>query len=630
MISKKDSVKTNGAKADAKNNTEKKQNKKTVKKSEKKPSKKPSAPKERKKSVRQSKPAQKKQPAQQKKGGIRNIKYLGGKLFAKMVRGGTSELRTNADEVNRLNVFPVPDGDTGDNMRMTIESGFAAIENVNTDYIADVMKLFSQGMLIGARGNSGVILSQFFAGLAKGLESEAKAGPEDLAKALEMGVDKAYTAVMTPTEGTILTVAREAVEYAVSHLTPESTIKTLFADLVEEMQNSLNRTPETLTILKEAGVVDSGGAGLFYIMDGFNRVLNGEDVPDIDIPIESKKSPAPEISSFGPDSVMEYGYCTEFLLQLQNAKTNIAEFDIEALKAFLAEIGDSIVAFKNDSIVKVHVHTKEPEKVLAHARLFGEFITVKIENMSIQHSDLKEEEKENSETTPVTEEKYSEKKRYAMVAVSNGSGISEVFREFGVDQIVEGGQTNNPSTGDFLDAYEKINAEHIFVFPNNGNIILAAEQSAEIYEKAKIHVIPAKNTGAGYVAISSADLSADSPEEIIESMKEAIGRISSGYVSPAIRDADIGGVHINNGDTIGIIEKEIVISKPQKLDAIFGLTEMLLSSGDKSMLTIICGKDSTEEERDALSAYISENFSYIEFYFINGNQEIASFIFVAE
>jgi len=630
MISKKDSVKTKSAKANAKNNSEEKQNKKTLKKTEKKPSKKPNAPKERKKSVRQSKPTQKKQPVQQKKGGIRNIKYLGGKLFAKMVRGGTSELRTNADEVNRLNVFPVPDGDTGDNMRMTIESGFAAIENVNTDYIADVMKLFSQGMLIGARGNSGVILSQFFAGLAKGLESEAKAGPEDLAKALEMGVDKAYTAVMTPTEGTILTVAREAVEYAVSRLTPESTIKTLFADLVEEMRNSLNRTPETLTILKEAGVVDSGGAGLFYIMDGFNRVLNGEDVPDIDIPIDSQKNSAPEISSFGPDSVMEYGYCTEFLLQLQNAKTNIAEFDIEALKVFLTEIGDSIVAFKNDSIVKVHVHTKEPEKVLAHARLFGEFITVKIENMSIQHSDLKEEEKENSESAPRTEEMPAEKKRYAMVAVSNGSGISEVFREFGVDQIVEGGQTNNPSTGDFLDAYEKINAEHIFVFPNNGNIILAAEQSAEIYEKAKIHVIPSKNIGAGYVAISSADLSANTPEEIIESMNEAIGRISTGYVSPAIRDADINGVHINNGDTIGIIEKEIVISKAEKLDAIFGLTEILLAAGDKSMLTIICGKDSTQEERDAISSYINEKFSYIEFYFINGNQEIASFIFVAE
>ena len=593
---------------------------------EKSTKKKINKPKTKKKAEKQAKDTVKK-PSTQKRG----IKYLGGKLFAKMVRGGTSELRTNADEVNRLNVFPVPDGDTGDNMRMTIESGFAAIENVNTDYIADVMKLFSHGMLIGARGNSGVILSQFFAGLAKGLESEEKAGPEALARALEMGVDKAYTAVMSPTEGTILTVAREAVEYAVSRLTPESTIKTLFADLVEEMRKSLDRTPETLSILKEAGVVDSGGAGLYYIMDGFNRVLNGEDIPDFDIPIEAPKGSSPDISTFGPDSIMEYGYCTEFLLQLQNAKTDISAFDIEALKAFLSEIGNSIVAFKNDSIVKVHVHTKEPEKVLAHARLFGEFVTVKIENMSIQHNDLKENDSEANTDITKAPEAETERKAYGVVAVSNGSGISNVFREFGVDEIVEGGQTNNPSTGDFLEAYERINAEHIFVLPNNGNIILAAEQSAEIYDKAKIHVIPAKNIGAGYVAVSSADFSeSNTPEEIIDTMGEAISRITTGYVSPAIRDADISGVHINNGDTIGIIEKEIVISKSEKLEAIFGLAEMLLSSTDKSMLTIFYGKDSTEEERMALSAYIEEKFSSVEFYFIEGNQEIAAYIFVAE
>ena len=366
-------------------------------------------------------------------------------------------------------------------------------------------------------------------------------------------------------------------------------------------------------------------------MDGFNRVLNGEDIPDFDIPIEAPKGSSPDISTFGPDSIMEYGYCTEFLLQLQNAKTDISAFDIEALKAFLSEIGNSIVAFKNDSIVKVHVHTKEPEKVLAHARLFGEFVTVKIENMSIQHNDLKENDSEANTDITKAPEAETERKAYGVVAVSNGSGISNVFREFGVDEIVEGGQTNNPSTGDFLEAYERINAEHIFVLPNNGNIILAAEQSAEIYDKAKIHVIPAKNIGAGYVAVSSADFSeSNTPEEIIDTMGEAISRITTGYVSPAIRDADISGVHINNGDTIGIIEKEIVISKSEKLEAIFGLAEMLLSSTDKSMLTIFYGKDSTEEERMALSAYIEEKFSSVEFYFIEGNQEIAAYIFVAE
>lgn len=595
-------------------------------------SKKPSKQKPRKKSVRQAKSSRTIEVNQEKKkrGGIRNIKYLGGKLFAKMVRGGTSELRTNAEEVNRLNVFPVPDGDTGDNMRMTIESGIAAIENVNTDYLADVMKLFSQGMLIGARGNSGVILSQFFAGLAKGLDSESEADPKALARALKMGVEQAYTSVMTPTEGTILTVAREAVEYAVANMTAESTIKTLFADLVKEMRESLNRTPETLTVLKEAGVVDSGGAGLYYIMDGFNRVLNGEEIADLDISFSPVAKSCPELSSFGPDSVMTYGYCTEFLLQLQRSKTDIEAFDVEALKAFLAENGDSIVAFKNDSIVKVHVHTLAPEKILAHARLFGEFLTVKIENMSVQHTALAEEISSEKEEGTEKIAESTERKKYGVVAVSNGIGISNVFREFGVDQIVDGGQTNNPSTGEFIEAYDKINAEHIFVLPNNSNIIMAAEQSAEIYDKSKIHVIPAKNIGAGYVAVSSADLGCENPEDIISTMTEAIGRIKTGYLSPAIRDADMNNVHINNGDTIGIIEKEIVLSREKRLDAIFGLAQILLSSQDKSMLTIFFGNDSTGEEREALSSYLESNFPSIEFYFIEGNQEITPYIFVAE
>ena len=432
---------------------------------------------------------------------------------------------------------------------------------------------------------------------------------------------------MSTTEGTILTVAREAVEYAVSRLNEKSTIKTLFADLVEEMHNSLNRTPEILTVLKEAGVVDSGGAGLFYIMDGFNRVLNGEDIPDVDIPIPEGKKQETNFGSFGPDSVMEYGYCTEFLLQLQHAKTNIDSFDIEELKSFLSKIGDSIVAFKNDSIVKVHVHTKEPEKVLAHARLFGEFLTVKIENMSVQHSDLpeKEGEKDVSDEPTVPEKR----KKHGVVAVSNGDGISNVFREFGADEIVEGGQTNNPSIGEFLEAYDKINAEHIFVLPNNSNIILAAEQSAEIYEKAKIHVIPAKNIGAGYVAISSSDFENQSTEEITETMLSAIERITTGYLSPAVRDADINGIHITSGDTIGIIGKEIVVSEHDKKDAICALIKTLVKE-DSAMITAFYGKDSTEKEREIITSYIAEAYPYAEFYFIEGGQEIAPYIFVVE
>ena len=557
-----------------------------------------------------------------------DIKLLGGALFAKMVKGGASELRANAEEVNKLNVFPVPDGDTGDNMRMTIESGIAAIETMDSDNLAEVMKALSHGMLLGARGNSGVILSQFFAGMAKGLSKTSKAGPTTIGKALKLGVEQAYGSVMTPTEGTILTVARESVDYAVNRINEKSTIRTLFADLTREMYRSLERTPEILKELKEANVVDSGGAGLFYIMDGINRVLNGKKLPDDSlVPEIAPQDATAPIGTFGPDSVMTYGYCTELLVQLQNSKTDVEKFDIEPTKAFLSEIGDSIVAFKTDSIVKIHVHTLTPEKVLEHLRQYGEFLKVKIENMSLQHSEL--EQSENSEGKSVAEAP-KEKKKYGIVMTSSGDGISDLYRELGADEIIKGGQTNNPSTNDFIDAFDKINAETIFAFPNNGNIVMAASQAAEIYTQAKVYVIPAKSMGAGYVALSSMNLDGDDPEAIFKEAEEAIGRISSAYISPAVRDADINGVHVKDGDTIGVKDKEIVVSEPDRVSATHALIDTLLSDGTRFMLTIFFGKDVEEEERSELENYIKENHSDIEVYFIDGKQEIYPYLIVAE
>ena len=564
-----------------------------------------------------------------------DIKVMGGNLLSKMAKGGALQLRSNAEEVNKLNVFPVPDGDTGDNMRMTIESGVAAIENLETDNLADVMKAFSHGMLLGARGNSGVILSQFFAGTAKGIEGVDQADPAAFGRALQRGVAQAYTSVMTPTEGTILTVAREAVEYAVSRITPESTIQTLFADLVGEMHASLERTPEILSVLREAGVVDSGGAGLFYIMDGFNRVLNGDEFLDEEgfakLTEKKQEASAPEadLDGFGPDSVMTYGYCTELLVRLQNSKTNIATFDIEALKAFLSSVGDSIVAFQTDSIVKIHVHTLTPEKVLAHCRNFGEFLKVKIENMSLQHSSVVEGEKEEAPTPAKEEAPAAPLKKYGVVAVCTGPGIEQLYRDFGTDEVVEGGQTQNPSTNDFLDAFAKVNAEHIFVFPNNGNIFMAAQQAADIYTAAKIHVIPSKNIGSGYVALSTANFECEDAEQVANEMTEALGRVTAGYVSPSIRDAEINGITIKNGDTIGIIGKEIVLSNPDQHAAALSLTEKILE-GDKFMLTVFCGKDATSEQQSALQADIQKNYPAVESYFIDGGQDIYPFIFVAE
>ena len=551
---------------------------------------------------------------------------LDGRMLAKMAQGGAAQLRSNAEEVNKLNVFPVPDGDTGDNMRMTIESGVAALERVDSGNLAEVISTFSKGMLLGARGNSGVILSQLFAGMAKGLDARDKADAETLGEALLMGVKQAYGSVMTPTEGTILTVAREATEYAVARITPESTIRTLFADLMQEMYTSLQRTPEILAVLKQAGVVDSGGAGLFYIMDGFNRVLNGEEIRSDDSAIAStvKAAPSVDLDAFGPDSEMVYGYCTELLLRLQSSKVDLDSFDEAVIPAYLSTIGDSVVSFRTDSIVKIHVHTKTPEKVLEFGRQFGEFLTVKIENMSLQHNETIEEESAPAPALPI------EKKKYGIVAVCSGAGIEAVFTELGVDVIVNGGQTQNPSTSDFLDAFEKIPAEHIFVFPNNGNILLAARQAAGIYEDAEIHVIESKDLGAGYVAISSMDLMEDEVDTILSQATEAMSRATTGTVSPAIRDAELDGVQIHDGDFIGFVGKRMLVSEATCPAAAGALCDKLLEDGEKFMLSIFVGKAATEQDTAALEAHLNELYPDIEVYFIEGSQDVYPYIIIAE
>ena len=611
--------------------TEKPKKAQKPQKKEKKPAVKPQKKEKKPNENKEKSKAEKKKPEQKKKSTESktekksndkwNMKHIGGYLFAKMMRGGASELQAKAEEVNQLNVFPVPDGDTGDNMSMTIQSGVASLDNIDTDDLAEVLKVASRGMLLGARGNSGVILSQFFAGMAKGLENVEKADAKKLGHALELGVEKAYTSVMTPTEGTILTVAREAVEYAVSRVNSKSTVQSLFSDLVNEMNASLARTPDILPALGEAGVVDSGGAGLLYIIDGLNRVLNGEDVEFGDSDSLPKPKPAaPTEEVFGPDSEMEFGYCTELLVQLMNKKILKYPFDLDALKEHLLTLGDSIVCFQTETIVKVHIHTLRPDRVMRHLQKYGEFISVKIENMSVQHTELKTEE----------EPKIQPKKKYGIVAVSNGEGISNLFTELGADQIVVGGQTNNPSTNDFIDAFAKVNAENIFVFPNNGNIVMAASQAAEIYEDAKVFVIPSKSIGAGYVSLASMNFDSSEPDDLMKEAEEAIGRITSARVSPAIRDADMNGLHVTEGDTIGIIEKEIVISGPDKMVSTYGLIDIMLAEQERYMVTIFHGKDATTEERDMLADYMMRVHPSIEAYYVDGGQDIYPFLIVAE
>ena len=638
---KQDSTKKSTKTADTKKSTKKTDTKTASKKSSKSTAS-ASTPKtstKKKKDVNEEKTSKKKSKTA--------LKTLGGLLFAKMAKGGAAELRSNADEVNKLNVFPVPDGDTGDNMRMTIESGVRAIEHLDTDDLAKVTEALSKGMLLGARGNSGVILSQFFAGVSKGLRTSSSADPKTLGAALEMGVQQAYTTVMTPTEGTILTVAREAVAYAVERINDNSTIRSFFADLVKEMHASVDRTPDLLPALKEAGVVDSGGAGLFYIMDGLNRVLNGEEIESVGTlaPSESEEKSAPDTSAFNADSVMTYGYCTELLVQLQNSKCNPEEYDVDALRTFLATLGDSIVAFKTDSIVKLHVHTLTPEVVLAKMREVGEFLTVKIENMSLQHSALEagaaaEENKAPEDSEPNNTEEVANSevsaapvmKKYGIVAVTNGAGVEALFRELGADATVSGGQTNNPSAQEFLEAFETISAENIFVFPNNSNIFLAAKQAAEIYEKAKIHVIPTKSIGTGYVALATLttmELDSCEPDDVLAAANEAIESVVCGAISPAIRDTQINGIEIKNGDTIGIIGKEIIVDDEDRDNAAFALADYMLKDG-RYMMTVFRGKDATEEDAERLNTRITEKYPDVEVYIIDAGQDIYPYIIVAE
>lgn len=553
-------------------------------------------------------------------------KFLDGAMFADMVRGGAAQLRSNATVVNNLNVFPVPDGDTGDNMSMTIEGGVAALDGMKTDDLAEVTRTLSEGMLLGARGNSGVILSQFFAGLTKGFETHQKANAQVVGAAMQEGVRQAYASVITPTEGTILTVAREAVEYAVARLDESSTLVTLFSDLIKEMYASLQRTPDLLDALKEAGVIDSGGAGLFYIMQGFYKILIGEEIDDSVLPTPQKTSTV-DFSSFGPDSEMTYGYCTELLLQLQNKKTDIEAFDEAVIVQYLQSIGDSIVAFKTGSIVKLHIHTMTPEKVLEFCRQFGEFLTVKIENMSVQHSSTVTEDENEKKSAPAAVKRPP--RDHGTVAVASGSGIEELFRKLGVDEVVQGGQTNNPSAQDFLTAFENVNARNIYVFPNNGNIIMAAKQAGQLYSEGTVHVIESKDLGQGYAAISSLNFETDDPASITEMLTEAMAAVTTGYISTSIRNAELGGVHIECGDYIGFVGKEMKVSCKNKVTAAMELLEKMNIS-ERYLVTTFVGNDATSEEIEELSAKVAETYPDVEFYAVEGGQEVYPFIFVVE
>lgn len=548
-------------------------------------------------------------------------KGLDGQKFLSMVRGGAANLEANAAIVNDLNVFPIPDGDTGENMSMTISGGLRYADGFDGKSISHAADILADGMLLSARGNSGVILSQFFAGMADSLRGKDTADIRDISSALELGVKSAYAAVLNPTEGTILTVAREASEYAAGRIGEHSTLETFTSDYMHELERSLRRTPELLSVLKEAGVIDSGGAGLYYIIDGVLKTLRGELIGESG-PFDARAA-APSLSHFTAESVMEYGYCTEFLLQLQTIKTDIGAFDVNALTDALSEMGDSIVAFLTGSIVKVHIHTLTPGRVLDYCQKYGEFLTLKIENMTLQHH----------ETTVANNFKTGggerAKRPYALVTVATGKGICQTFADLGADKIIDGGQCKNPSAEDFIAAFDAVNAEHIFVLPNNGNIIMAAKQAAELYKEADVRVIDTRSIGEGYAALTMLSYDSNDADTIADELSAAKAGVVTGMLTRAVRDAEINGVAIHAGDYFGYTDKSAISAAKDKLDAAKELA-VGLKMGEHEYIIVIYGEGMTLAERDMLRRHFAAAYPHTELFEIDGGQEVYDLLMILQ
>lgn len=541
---------------------------------------------------------------------------ISGEQLYKYFVGGFQNLQNNEKKIDSLNVFPVPDGDTGSNMVMTLSGGVTAAADIES--AEQMMRTFSRGTLFSARGNSGVILSQFIRGFSKGVEGLGALTPEDFAKAMQCGVEYAYKAVITPVEGTVLTVMRETSEHINQNIDKIQDFTDLFNEVIPRMKFSLERTPEKLEVLKEAGVVDSGAAGLLCIFEGMQAVAEGKSIDNI-IAMTSKSEVT--LGRLDRNTRLEYGYCTEFILQLMEYKTDIPSFKLQVLIDFLESVGDSVVAVIDDDVVKVHVHTFEPEKVLAFAHQFGEFVTMKIENMTVQHSEV---------SADTEEPNVKEHKKFAIVATASGDGIAEYFKDIGADVIVQGGQTNNPSAEDFIDAFEKLDAEHIIVLPNNGNIIMAASLAADLYKQADVKVIETHSVAEGYSVLSMMDPSVDTVEEFIETMSAGLSNVVTGYVTTATRDVTMNGVTVEKGKYIGLDRDNILCCTDNKVSAVEKMLKALPDINQKETVILFCGEDVTEEEKSELEAILLRDFPLFDIGFIDGGQPVYSFILSIE
>ncbi|MCY8301959.1 DAK2 domain-containing protein [Bacillus spizizenii] len=552
-----------------------------------------------------------------------SIRTLDGRTFAEMILAGAQNLSQNASAVDALNVFPVPDGDTGTNMNLSMTSGAREVEQMNTDNIGKVGSALSKGLLMGARGNSGVILSQLFRGFSKSIETKKEINALEFAAALQAGVDMAYKAVMKPVEGTILTVAKDAAKKAITLAEKETDITMLMTAVTKEAEASLNRTPELLPVLKEVGVVDSGGKGLLCVYEGFLASLKGETVPqkavlpslDDMVSAEHHKS----AQSMMNTEDIEFGFCTEVMVRLDQTKR---EFDEGAFRQDLSQFGDSLLVIADESLAKVHIHAEEPGNVLNYAQHYGELIKIKIENMREQHTSIISQESNHADN-----EKSPAKQPYGIVTVAMGEGVSDLFKSIGASVVIEGGQTMNPSTEDIVEAVKSLNAETVFILPNNSNIIMAANQAASVTDE-KVFVIPAKTVPQGMSALLA--FNPDQEAEANEAnMLSAIQQVKSGQVTYSVRDTHIDGKDIKKGDFMGILNGTIIGTAEDQLSA----AKMLLSEmigEDDEIVTILYGEDASQEEAEELEAFLSEKYEEIEVEIHNGKQPLYSYIVSAE
>jgi len=551
-----------------------------------------------------------------------SIKVLEGKRFAEMVIQGANHLSANAKMVDALNVFPVPDGDTGTNMNLSMTSGAKEVKNNVQEHIGKVGSSLSRGLLMGARGNSGVILSQLFRGFSKAIEQKNSITAKEFAQALDAGVTTAYKAVMKPVEGTILTVAKDAAKKGVQVAKNQDDIVILMEEVLKEARASLNRTPDLLPVLKEVGVVDSGGQGLVIVYEGFLAVLKGEALPEGPSAIETMddmvnaehhKSVQGHINT----EDIEFGYCTEFMVKLEGKRP----FSEDDFRQDLSEYGDSLLVISDDQVAKIHVHTERPGEVLTYGQTYGSLISMKIENMRQQHSDIVGEPAQT--TKPVSKEK----KEYGIVTVSMGAGIGNLFKSIGASVVIEGGQTMNPSTEDIVKAVKDTNAKKVIILPNNKNIIMAAEQAAELAEE-EVLVIPSKTVPQGMTALLAFNPSADLVNNQ-DVMTDAMQHVKTGQLTYAVRDTSIDGLEIEKGDFMGIAEGKIILKDKDKVKAATALLENILDE-DSEILTILKGEDATQEDLDTLVEFLEKQFEDVEVEIHDGGQPLYPFIFAIE